>query len=270
MRVANCKIVCGEIEEVDHRDNLTEPAVEHLVGCRPCQRFYDERRKLRLLVASLETVAAPPDFDLRVRSRLARERAGARAGFLFSNFTFGFPSFALATLVLMIGGLFGLRVWNASSTSKTALQTETTAARGPSFQREQMSSTESGVRSNAGNQVLAIAKDESSEVIRRDRQLKTRSPLRRSFESARSGRHLATRDFSSTPAPVVKKEEAVASLESAPIFLIEASSHPLRLSLDYSGGVSRTISVPALSFGSEKVLAGDGLSLVKNSHKGAW
>ena len=54
---------------------------------------------------------------------------------------------------------------------------------------------------------------------------------------------------------MIKKEEAVASLES-PIFPIETSSQPLRLSLDYSGGVSRTISVPALSFGSERVLTG--------------
>ncbi|MBA3514287.1 MAG: hypothetical protein H0T77_07935 [Pyrinomonadaceae bacterium] len=270
MRVANCKTVCREIEEADDGQNLTASAREHLRGCGQCQRFHDERQKLRQLVASLETVAAPPDFELRVRSRLSNERDGAIGGFWFSNFTFRFPSFALATLVLVIGGVFALRVWNSPTTNTISVQTATPEARGPGSQREQPPLTGSGVRSNAGNQVLAVANHDSSEVNRRDLQLKTRSPLRSVFASSRNSRRLATREFSSTAAPVVKKEEAVASLQSAPIFLIEASSQPLRLSLDYSGGVSRTISVPALSFGSERVLTGDGLSLVKNSPKGAW
>ncbi len=270
MRVANCKTVCHEIEEADHGQNLTLSAMEHLGGCGQCQRFYDERRKLREMVASLETVAAPPDFDLRVRSRLANERVGARAGFLFSNLTFRFPSLALATLALVIGGVFAFRVWNAPTSNIIAVQTGTLEASGTSPQREQPPSTDSGVRPNTDNRVLATARDGSSEAIRRDRQLKKRSPLRSAVASLRNGRRLVTREFSSTAAPVIKKEEAVASLESSPIFPIEASSQPLRLSLDYSGGVSRTISVPALSFGSERVIIGGSSSLVKNSPKGAW
>lgn len=268
MRVVNCKTVGREIEEADHEKNLTALAMGHLGGCEQCQRFYDERRKLRQLVASLETVAAPPDFDLRVRSRLANERVGARAG-LFTNFTFGFPPLGLATLVLVIGGVFTLRAWNASTTSSIATLTETPQATGPSTQREQPL-TEPEVRANAENRPLPIAKDGTVVATRPARQPKKRGPLRSGVALLRNGRRLATREFSSTPAPVVKQEEAVASLESSPIFSIEASSQPLRLSLDYSGGVSRTISVPALSFGSERVLAGDGLSLVKNSPKGAW
>ncbi len=269
MRVTNCKTVCREIEEADHGQNLTASAMEHLGSCGQCQRFYDERRKLRQLVASLETVAAPPDFDLRVRSRLANERVGARAGFLFTNFTFGFPSIALATLVLMIGGVFAFRVWNAPTANMIAVQTETPEASAPP-QREQPPSTESAVSSNPDNRVLATAKVDAGEAIRRDRQLKKRSPLRSAVASLRNGRRLATRDFSTTAAPVVKKEEAVASLETFPIFSIEASSQPLRLSLDYSSGVSRTISVPTLSFGSERALTGGSSSLVKNWPKGAW
>ncbi|MBA3354703.1 MAG: hypothetical protein H0U18_01945 [Pyrinomonadaceae bacterium] len=270
MRVVNCITVCREIEEADHEENLTALTMGHLGDCERCQRFCDERRKLRQLVARLETVAAPPDFDLRIRSRLANERVDARAGFLFTNFTFGFPPLALATLVLVIGGVFTLRAWNASTTNSIAVLTETPQATGPSTQREQPPLTEPEVRANAENLLLPIAKDGAVEATRPARQPKKRGPLRSGVALLRNGRRLATREFSSTPAPVVKQEEAVASLESAPIFSIETSSQPLRLSLDYSGGVSRTISVPALSFGSERVLAGDGLSLVKNSPKGAW
>jgi hypothetical protein len=269
MRIANCKTVCREIEEADHAQHLSTPVTEHLAACGQCQKFYDERRKLRQLVGSLETVAAPLDFDLRVRSRLANERVDSRAGLLFSNFKLGFASAALATLVLVFGGVFAFRMWNAPTTNMTGVQTKTPEASGPSRQTGQPQSTESGLRSNAEKQVMATAKGDSSEASRRDRQLKRKSPLRSAVASSRNDRRLVTKEFSSTAAPVVKKEETVASLES-PIFLIEASTQPLKLSLDYSGGVSRTISVPALSFGSEGVLAGDGLSLVKNSPKGVW
>lgn len=268
MRVVNCKTVCREIEEADLAENLTGSVMEHLSRCGQCQGFHDERLKLRQLVASLETVAAPPDFDLRVRSRLANERSAPRAGYFFSNFTFGFPSVALAMLALMIGGVFALRAWNAPTTNITAVQTDTPEVSVPGRAGEQLPSTESGLRSNTDKRFSDTEKNDSSETFRPDRQTKKRSPLRSAIASSRNGRRLATREFSSTPAPVVKREEAVASLES-PIFPIETSSQPLRLSLDYSGGVSRTISVPALSFGSERVLT-DGLSLVKNSPKGAW
>ncbi len=270
MRIANCKTVCREIEEADHGEILTASAMKHVENCGQCQVFYDERRKLRQLVASLETVAAPSDFELSVRSRLANGRTGATAGFLSGNFTFGFPSLALATLVLMIVGVFALRAWNAPTANVVAVQSGAPEARMPSPADEQPPSTESGRRLNAENREMATTKYVASEAVPRDRQRKKRTPVRSAVTSLRNGKRLATREFSSTPAPVVKKEEAVASLESSSIFPIEASSQPLRLSLDYSGGVSRTISVPALSFGSERVLAGDGLSLVKNLPRGAW
>ena len=265
MRAASCKAVCREIEEADHGQNLAASAMEHLKGCAQCQRFFDERQKLRQLVASLETVSAPADFDLRVRSRLARQRAEAGSGSFFSNSRFGVPSAAFATLVLVMGGLFAFRIWNAPS-SDIAVKTETPPVSATNVQSKP---TESALQPHDETQVLTAAKSESSEAIRRDPRPKSKNRLKAAVAS-RNDRRFVTREFSSTGAPVVKKEEAVASLESAPIFPIETSSQPLRLSLDYSGGVSRTISVPALSFGSEKVLSGDGLSLVKNSPKGVW
>jgi hypothetical protein len=274
MTVANCKTICREIEEADQGDNVTASVMEHLAGCRQCQRFYDERRKLRQLVASLETVAAPPDFDLRVRSRIANERVDARGGFLFSNLSFGFPSIALAALVLVIGGVFALRVWNAPANNATVFQTETrdvipanmksepSPLAGKSLLISELTSTETKGTADATG-------DEGNETPRPSQLVANRRSLKRTVASVRSNRRLATKEFSSTPAPVVKQEEAIASLEPFPIFPIETSSQPLRLSLDYATGVSRTISVPTLSFGSERALTGGG-SMVKTSAKGAW
>ncbi|MCA1575395.1 MAG: hypothetical protein LC770_12840 [Acidobacteria bacterium] len=275
MRVANCKTVCREIEDADPGQRLSTSVTEHLGGCPRCQGFYDERSKLRQLVASLETVAAPPDFDFRVRSRLANEKASAHAGFFFRNFSFGFPSIALATLVLMIGGVFALRAWNAPTNSATAEQSETRDVNQPNIVKSEpgllagSELTKSELTLPDKKRVADATRDEGNETLRPVQGVAKRSSLKRTVASVRS-RRVATKEFSITSAPVVKQEEAVASLETFPIFPIEASSQPLRLSLDYSGGISRTISVPALSFGSERVLAGGGLSLVKNSPKGAW
>jgi len=277
MRVAICKTVCREIEEAESGQRLSTSVTEHLGGCPECQSFYDERIKLRQLVASLEAVAAPPDFDFRVRSRLANEKASAHAGFFFRNFSFGFPSIALATLVLMIGGVFALRAWNSPTNSATPLQTETRDVNPPNIVKSEPGPpagkselTKSELTAPDNKRTAAATKDEGNETLRPVQGVAKRSFLKSTVASVRSSRRLATKEFSSTSAPVVKQEEAVASLETFPIFQIEASSQPLRLSLDYSGGISRTISVPALSFGSERVLAGGGLSLVKNSPKGAW
>ncbi len=276
MRVANCKTVCREIEEADPGQRLSTSVTEHLGGCPQCQTFYDERSKLRQLVASLEAVAAPPDFDFRVRSRLANEKASAHAGFFFRNFSFGFPSIALATLVLMIGGVLALRAWNAPTNSATVLQTETRDVNPPNIKSEQSplagksELTKSELTLPDKKSTADATRDEGNETLRPVQGVAKRSSLKSTVASVRSSRRLATKEFSSTSAPVVKQEEAVASLETFPIFPIEASSQPLRLSLDYATGVSRTISVPTLSFGSERALTGGGSSMVKTSAKRAW
>lgn len=259
--MVNCKNVCREIEEANYGDALTASTMAHLAGCGNCHRFYDERRKLRQLVASLEPVAAPADFDMRVRSRLASSQNGARASSLFANLTFGWPTLALASLVLVIGVTLALKVLNSSGNNNVAVQDESKSA---------VQSPKQEAPSPVGNDVVTKAGSRAGEPeaggIQRPKQSKKKSA---SVASLRNGRRLATQEFSSSATPVVKKEEALASIESSPVFQIEASPQPLRLSLDYSSGVSRTISVPSLSFGSERVLTGNG-SLVKSSSKGSW
>jgi hypothetical protein len=174
-------------------------------------------------------------------------------------------------LVLMVGGVFALRAWNASSNSSAAVQNESIQGNTNNVKGEQSAlagKSEPTLPDKKGT--AAAIKVERSEPVPTLQRVAKRKSLNSTVAAVRTSKHVATKEFSSTPAPVVKQEEAVASLERFPIFLIEASSQPLRLSLDYSSGVSRTISVPALSFGSERVLVGDGLSLVKSSPKGAW
>jgi hypothetical protein len=235
MRVANCKTVRREIEEVDYGEKLAGSVMEHLAVCGHCERFYHERRKLREMVGSLETVSAPPDFELGIRSRLANERVNARAGVLLNGFTFGFPSVAFATLLLVIGGVFALRTWNVSNPDITAVKTERLGTNESSNQIEQPTPTDSAVKSKPDNRMLEPSRNDVTEANRSEHSMKRRQ-LSSAVASSRTSSRLATKEFSSTEAPVVKKEEAVASLESS-IFPIESSSQPLRLSNDYSGVV---------------------------------
>ena len=104
MEVMNCKTCRVEIEEVEARQSLSSAARAHTETCLPCRTFSDERRALRQLVGSLETVAAPPDFDFRLRARLAASHGSA------NNRRFTWPGLAprvstlalAASLVLLI------------------------------------------------------------------------------------------------------------------------------------------------------------------------
>src|SRR5687768_1322294 len=107
MKANDCNIVSREIDELD-RGQLPSLAVrEHTQVCAQCQSFYDDRLKLRQMVAGLEAVEAPADFDFQLRARLASERGTAASRFSPGIFKLGLPAVALATVAILVGvGLF--------------------------------------------------------------------------------------------------------------------------------------------------------------------
>src|SRR3989442_11886623 len=128
MRTINCRSVCREIEEVDLGQQLSGLAIEHTRSCPQCLSFYEDRLKLRQVAASLGTVKAPADFDVRLRARLAKEKPGLARKFAIAGFSFGLPSVALATLALLLGlgAGFLLRVQRPTNSS-TSARVETTS-----------------------------------------------------------------------------------------------------------------------------------------------
>lgn len=70
-----CKAVLKEIEELEAGAYPSVESKAHLLVCATCRAFSDERTTLRQLVGSLESVNAPPDFDWRLRARLAEARS---------------------------------------------------------------------------------------------------------------------------------------------------------------------------------------------------
>ncbi len=58
------------------------------------------------MVASLGTVAAPNDFEFRLRARLAGEKNKSSHLFTIGHLSFGYRATAFAALVLLVGSAF--------------------------------------------------------------------------------------------------------------------------------------------------------------------
>ena len=76
----NCKLCQHEIDQIELGQAFNREAAKHLESCGACRSFKNERESLRILLASLERVAAPANFDSRLRARLlARSEKQPRA-----------------------------------------------------------------------------------------------------------------------------------------------------------------------------------------------
>ena len=85
MNGKECRATRREIDESELNQRLSEQAHSHVASCASCRGFRAERTSLRELVGSLEPVAAPGDFEMRLRARLADEKQSrARQPFFFA------------------------------------------------------------------------------------------------------------------------------------------------------------------------------------------
>jgi hypothetical protein len=260
MKAVNCESVCRQIEEADLGSQPDSAVQEHLRRCNTCQRFYEERVKLRHMVASLETVTAPADFDFKLRARLRNEQPG-HARFAVGGLTFGFRSITLAVLVLVLGAAFLLRGLRTQTQNPTDNLAGSSPVNVTSPTEQETLANNPRTVALAGNAATGV-KDKNPVGPQR-----TQKTTRRPRQTAARMDRTTSKDFSSLPAPVVKREDSVAN---AAVFPIDASYDSLKLSLDDSSGVSRTISLPRVSFGFQRVLAGEPSSMLKTSTKGIW
>ena len=245
MRTMDCQKVRRVIEATDRGDFLNVEAAEHIKGCSACEKLNEEHLKLRNITANLGTVEAPADFDFRLRARLARANAeDVRPG--FGRLTFGLRSAALASLLVVFGG--AMLIANLGTSSENPVQN---TAKNPVI--EKPGAGEARAAATPFQPTLGTP-GLTTPAVSRDR-----IPA-----SRRSG--TGTREMASGRAPVVRPNELTARASDFPI---DASSQPVKVSLDDGRGSSRTISVPTVSFGSQRVLSQSNSPLVASS-RGAW
>ncbi|MEO6391706.1 MAG: hypothetical protein ABIP75_07625 [Pyrinomonadaceae bacterium] len=111
MKNKNCQPFQLEIEDAASGNrSIGAPVRAHLAGCTDCAGTFGEHSRLRELIAGLEPVTAPADFDFRLRARLANARS-AKPAFGWSWQTLRTPALGLASAVVLVVG--GLTVFNS-------------------------------------------------------------------------------------------------------------------------------------------------------------
>jgi hypothetical protein len=236
MRKNNCGVVRQELDELMLDEACSSSATAHLRECAGCREFHQQQTRLRHIVGSLGTVSAPADFDFRLRARLANDSSSAAYG------QFARRAFALATVLLVFAaGAFLVR--NVLDRSETANEVVTTtpqpaAAPEPPKQVE----TTNTAPDNSGHELIATGPEKRPQPIKKDRSSAT---------APRTPRRLVAEDFSSQRAEVIGGQEAVSGFEA---FSLDASLDSFKVSLDDGRGNARTISVPSISFGSQRML----------------
>ena len=187
------------------------------------------------------------------------------------NLSVVFRAPALITVLLLIGSallFLSLRTPvdnpHLSGESKLAPnQKEATAIQQAGNDRQQSSGTQVAAPNTTQPDVSAKLNLFESPTQRRTA---GRRLLPDQVGSVRDGERQRTRDLSSTQAAVFRPTEQLAQTGTSPVFPIDASYQSLKLSFDDGRGSARTISLPKVSFGSQRVLAQGGSS----SPRGSW
>jgi hypothetical protein len=270
MRRLDCENMRREVEAAGPGDLLSSTANEHLKTCKECGTFRDEEWKLRKLLASLGTVNAPGDFEFRLRARLAGEKRGTSQSFAVGKFSFGFRSAVFATVLLMVGAVLlfvGLRT--PSKNSEVAHKTAP-SSNGPEAQNRGNGGVKNvGADLPVGPQTNPVDAKLSSNESSGQHRSRNRVGFRPGeLASARDADRVRSRDLASTPATVFRSTNPGAGpLSNA--FPIGASYQSLKVSLDDGRGSSRTISLPSISFGSQRALT-QGATPVLATARGSW
>lgn len=259
-----CRDIQREIEEADQDAPLSAAASDHLKTCAGCGTFFDEQSRLRLMVASLGTVAAPTDFDFRLRARLAGEKRGEAKPFASTRWSFAFRSAAFATTVLAVGVAILFAGFRPGAAP-------THVADGSGSQSDKIVAVTSLAPASIASDATPTDSQGTSADISLASKPGRRPPI---FRRGPRANHLAStyihraksQDLASTQAPILRPDAQDAVAE---MFRLQTAAQSVKVSLDDGRGSSKTISLPGVSFGSQRVLA-QSATPVLASARGDW
>lgn len=246
MRKNNCEVIRRQLDELMLDEAASASVSEHLNECSDCREFHRTQTNLRQMVGSLGTVAAPADFEFRLRARLAND-ANRTLPFGFTYWPFTRRGLAMAS-VLILFAAGALMVWNVMNQPATPTVAEQNP---PAAPRESPRPIQTPAVPQQTPEFTAGVPESSPQRIRNERPVQAGQRVKRQLSSV---------DFSSTQA------EVIGATDPAVVFPIDASLQPMRVSLDDGRGNARTISVPTISFGSQRTLTSGN----QFTQKGNW
>ena len=247
MRNMNCRNIQREIEEAGSAELLSVAATSHLEACAACEIVARQQTKLQAIISSLGTVEAPGDFDFRLRARLAGEKHASAQP--LGNLLFSLRFAAIAATLMLIGSLVvfvALKPDSGNSLAGGSTDTPrpATTASGPQ--------TKAPVHVTPGSNELIAGNPPLADLPpkREPKEQRTKNDL----ATLRNAKRIGTQDSSSKGAPVITRDQLGESYPSA-AFPINASYQSHKVSVDNGRGTSRTISLPSVSFGSQRTLS---------------
>jgi hypothetical protein len=269
-----CRI---EIETNAPRETLSARATEHLDTCAACHVFWSERQSLRRLLGELEPVAAPPDFEFRLRARMAQQSAAA-GPLSWPLFAPRFAGLALAScLVLAFAAALNWRTSEPPTPAGVPGAQPGTAQVGPQ-PAPQPTRTEVA----AGSTPTA---EPNAEPVGRGGLSRSRKPSGRAPSDARAAARPNPRkptntntdvnDIGVKGATLVARDSTLDTNAAQTGIPVPASAKPLQFLVKDVQGAARMISVEPVSFGSRDLLGGRTPPRVVNasytrSNQGVW
>ena len=241
MRKNICEVVRRELDELMLDETCSTAALEHLRECGACREFQEKQTKLRQIVGSLGTVAAPADFDFRLRARLANESGSAASTFSSIAWPVLRRGFA-AVAVLVVFGIGAYLVRNALN--QPTVPSVEVAKQAPPVINETPNPPQPAVTTETPKpQDVAIVQNKRPQGNRSERP---------GLVAAVRNKPFATKELSSTGAEVIGNAEPVGT--STPFSIDASALQYFRVSVDDGRGNAKTISVPTISFGSQRLM----------------
>jgi hypothetical protein len=235
MRNNNCEVVRRELDELMAGETCSTLATEHLRDCASCREFNEQQTKLRQIVGSLGTIEAPADFDFRLRARIANDAGNGSVYWLFARRGL---AVAATVIVFLVGVVVVRNVMNQpAGVENVAHQAQ--------VQQPPKSDEPAPVvkeENKLDPAVAGIVNHAPPIIIKKD----DRRP-----QADYKKRPLSSFAISSTGAEVINGAEPV-NVSAA--FPIDASPQAFTVSLEDGRGNAKTISVPTISFGSQRIV----------------
>lgn len=248
MRKNNCEEIRRELDELMLDEARSASAVQHLKECSACREFHQTQTKLRQMVGSLGTVVAPADFDFRLRARLANDASSE--GFHYWSIARRGLAFAAVLVVFATGVVVVRNIVNQRIGNGVVVESNPPV---PQESPKPIQVTHSNVPDSSKQLTVALQESKRHTV----KNLPPAGP--------RIKRPLSTKDQASTGAEVLPVSEAVGSGATA-VIPIDASLPSLKFSLDDGSGNERTVFVPTIRFGSQRMLP----NANQFAQKGIW
>lgn len=262
----DCKVFRNEIEELESGDSLSAQAQAHADACMNCRTFQTERLSLRRLIGSLETVNAPPDFDFRLRARLAAAGSASSNSFRRARFAPGLKAISVAaSIALLIAAAVVFRqIQSGRQITPTTAEHSTLAETkhdGIKKQNEQAgesavvaSSAQPGAvdskpnspKTNGAAQPEAVAKVEKTTPNRSAAKVRAERTQPISNDMA----------FSGTPKVLVPAQPLATASARTPesAASLHFSTQPVRILLNDRQGGQHSVSLEPVVFGAQNIL----------------